>query len=771
MMTPLEKLTRGVLAAALAAVVVYGTLAGYRSMDDPDMWWQMASGRYMLESGHVMRTEVFSYTAKGQPWTYPVGACLLFYKLWTLGGATLLSLLSPAVCGAIALLLVWRGGITRGVMAALAVPSVAFSTLVRANMFSTLLAAIYLKILWDVLRRRAEEKTPRTIWILPALMLVWVNLHPGFIYGLALVFGFAMVRPHRLLPCASLTLLATLVNPWTWQIYGAILAQGGVMSAHSQFINEWKRTAVSWAVARDWLNLAEADNHLWWLMALALAGAVVGFFRRRRFSAGVWGGLLLIGSAAGAILYTRFYGISAIAAAIVGPELLDFGDHQRAVPKTKNYATLAASALLIAAVAWQSSAYITDRYNHTHLTLAHFGAGESYWLPERAAAFIEANHLPREIYADYALGGFLLWRLGPRADGRAGRYPVFIDGRAIPYGLDLFFQQMNMTAETLDRPDWQMAIDGWNVRTVVMSVDRFVGYRGTRFDKMCDSPLFKMVYLDDKAAVFVKSTDVTTPAMNCSTVKLAPPPCSTSKTQRYHFWMSAGTLYLSLKRGPEAIDALDHARVLFDGDPTWYQAYAAALGSQAKFADAETYARKAIAMRPAPITYDTLAGILKAQQRYDEAMEAYAQGAARSGSDAWDEWIPYADTALLAGRPQAAYDAADRILAESPFHGEAETMGRGLVARCLTLQGMALVQMLRPNDAIAVLGQAMHIADTDPKVQGPLLVATADANWQIGNREAALAAFRQAQVFGMEEGAAARTMVRLKQQMAAFGVK
>src|SRR5579871_534008 len=202
-----------------------------------------------------------------------------------------------------------------------------------------------------------------------------------------------------------------------------------------------------------------------------------------------------------------------------------------------------------------------------------------------------------------------------------------------------------------------------------------------------------------------------------------------------------------------------------------YQAYAAALGSQAKFADAETYARKAIAMRPAPITYDTLAGILKAHQRYDEAMEAYAQGAARSGSDAWDEWIPYADTALLAGRPQAAYDAADRILAESPFHGEAETMGRGLVARCLTLQGMALVQMLRPNDAIAVLGQAMHIADTDPKVQGPLLVATADANWQIGNREAALAAFRQAQVFGMEEGAAARTMVRLKQQMAAFGVK
>src|ERR1017187_1988679 len=99
--------------------------------------------------------------------------------------------------------------------------------------------------------------------------------------------AFAILRPRRLAFCALLTLLATLVNPWTWHVYEAILAQGGVMTYHQHFINEWKRTAISWTVLRDWLNLRESDNYLWWLMALALAGAVAGLFRKR-----AWGSLL-----------------------------------------------------------------------------------------------------------------------------------------------------------------------------------------------------------------------------------------------------------------------------------------------------------------------------------------------------------------------------------------------------------------------------------------------------------------------------------------------
>jgi tetratricopeptide (TPR) repeat protein len=775
--SPATSLSRVVRAAgwiAMAAVVIYGTLAGCHSLDDPDMWWQMASGRYMLQSGQVMRTEVFSYTAKGETWTYPVLAGMLFHELYTLGGFALLSLLSALVGGIIAVLLARRGGLLRCWMVALAVPAIAGATLVRANMFSTLLAAVYLSVLWTELSRENDEPTGKMIWMLPALMLLWVNLHPGFIYGLALVIGFAILRPKRLALCALLTLLATLVNPWTWHVYEGILAQGGVMTYHQQFIGEWKRTVISWAVLHDILNWRQTDNYFWYLMVIAMTGGIVGLFRKRP-----WGALLLLGSAAAAITYTRFSGLSAVAAAIIGPDLLarrksqQTRDEFQPSPwsRAARHLPLVSAALLLALISWRCIDYVSDRYYHTHIVLGRFGTGVSEWPPERAARFIEEHNVPRQAYEDYVMGGYFTWRLGPLAgknDEQAHRYPVFIDGRALPYGLDLFFQQMLMTAETMDRPDWQMAIYGWNIHTLILSTERFIGYRGARFDMFCKSNVFKLAYMDETASVFVRASDITTAPLNCDTVTLPPPPESAPAAHRYHFWINAGTLYYNLRRPQEALQAYDRARAIFDGDATWYQEYAEVLASQRKFDEAEKYLRKSIELRPASVNMHVLAELLEAQKRHAEALEWYSKAASRAGSDAWSEWLSFSEAAIAAGRPQDALDAIERVFAGSPYHGPAEMIGRGLLARCYTLKGMALLALLRPTDSIAALHEAMRLATTDPNVQGPLQVGVADAYWQTGRRVEARRAFDEAKKMGMGKNAYAKTMARLEQQMGAF---
>src|SRR5262249_49586873 len=140
------------------------------TMEDPDVWWQMAGAR------DFSRTEIFSYTAHGAPWIYPAGSGYIFYALFSLGGARLLSLLAPLCCAAIAWLLARRGGVLRASIVTLAIPSIAMATMVRANMFTTLLSAAFLTVLWE----------KRNKWILPPLAMLWANLHPGFIYGLAL---------------------------------------------------------------------------------------------------------------------------------------------------------------------------------------------------------------------------------------------------------------------------------------------------------------------------------------------------------------------------------------------------------------------------------------------------------------------------------------------------------------------------------------------------------------------------------------------------------
>ena len=59
-----------------------------------------------LQQHHVFSTDVFSYTAAGQPWIYPVLSGLIFYLLFLAGGYALLSWFGAvAVAGTVALLL------------------------------------------------------------------------------------------------------------------------------------------------------------------------------------------------------------------------------------------------------------------------------------------------------------------------------------------------------------------------------------------------------------------------------------------------------------------------------------------------------------------------------------------------------------------------------------------------------------------------------------------------------------------------------------------
>ena len=161
--------------------LIYAAAAGLRTISDFDVWWQLASGRELLATGHLPRVDVFSYTASGAAWTYPAGAGVLFYLIYGLGGYTLLSLLAPLAAASIAGLLLWRGGIVRACILAIAVPLIVGRTMLRAEMFTTVLTAVFLALLW--------EELP-VLWCLPVLMLAWVNLHPGFVAGIALVLMF-----------------------------------------------------------------------------------------------------------------------------------------------------------------------------------------------------------------------------------------------------------------------------------------------------------------------------------------------------------------------------------------------------------------------------------------------------------------------------------------------------------------------------------------------------------------------------------------------------
>jgi tetratricopeptide (TPR) repeat protein len=415
------------------------------------------------------------------------------------------------------------------------------------------------------------------------------------------------------------------------------------------------------------------------------------------------------------------------------------------------------AAILAAGVAYRAYDIFTDHLYHRENTMATFGLGVARWPTDRAAHFIEDHHLPRELYADYVIGGYLTWRMSPR-------YPVYIDGRALPYGSELFFEQMRLSIDGPDDLDWQQAMQTWKIRSVLILLERFIGYRGASLNKFCKSERVKLIYLDETAAVFALASETDLPAIDCKTVKLTPPPASAPEAERYHFWTNAGSIYYQMRRADDSDYAYNQALKIYAEDPVLLQGIGQVRIAQGRWEEGEAAFRRSIKLRPGTVNWQGLGDMLVKHHRPLEAMDAYRQSIARE-SVGFKEWASLGEAALAAGRPQQALEAAEHALAESPWRGPAAELGRGAQGRAMLVKGTALLALFHVQEAVAALEEAMKLAPGDPSVQGPLHAGLADAYKQMGRLDDARKAYEEAKRLGTDEGPYAPTMRRLEWQL------
>jgi hypothetical protein len=245
-----------------------------------------------------------------------------------LGGYALLSRFGAVVCAVTTGLLLRRGSITHALLAILAVPLIAIRTRPRADMFTVMLFAAFLVLLWRY------HRTGRTrLWLLPLLMIAWVNLHLGFAAGLVLIGGYVMTEAlemvwpgHREAAVARLrqgwpwliaTFGATLVNPWGWEIYGALLRQEGAMTAQLQWITEWGSVPLNWTVMSTGLSLRDPGGSFFLMLLIAAATVAVAVLRRQLGAA-----VFLSGAAVLAVEHIRFEALFGIVTVVVGADVL-----------------------------------------------------------------------------------------------------------------------------------------------------------------------------------------------------------------------------------------------------------------------------------------------------------------------------------------------------------------------------------------------------------------------------------------------------------------
>jgi len=214
------------LCAAAGAFAIAATVP----LVDPDMYWHLASGQWMLDHHEILRSDVFSSTVAGQP--YSVGEWLgelVFAVVFNVGGwaglAIFRALLAAAAAFALAGLSRRRGA---PLIAALLVVAwaVVFSKtrwIDRPAIFTLVLFPVVLDLLYA-----ARAGSRRALMLIPPLILVWANLHGGYAIGLALVLAFTVEAAARgrseFVPFASALVASvgfSFIDPETFGVAGA----------------------------------------------------------------------------------------------------------------------------------------------------------------------------------------------------------------------------------------------------------------------------------------------------------------------------------------------------------------------------------------------------------------------------------------------------------------------------------------------------------------------------------------------------------------------
>ncbi len=224
-------------------VIVYGTSI---NIADADLWHHFALLDYLLRTGHFPVGDTFSYDADYQliP-DHEWGSGLLFYPAYLLSPSTGLVVVKLIALG-LTLALTVRAGLGQRsptlletffyslVLLAL-LPS--FLSTIRSGAFTHLFLALW--VLWFQ-RERAGAPIPYAGYVVT--MIVWANVHPGFMVGLAwlaLITAWEFMTARAWLPrfmLLVLCLLATLINPFGWEIWTGI---SHAASISRDAIEEW----------------------------------------------------------------------------------------------------------------------------------------------------------------------------------------------------------------------------------------------------------------------------------------------------------------------------------------------------------------------------------------------------------------------------------------------------------------------------------------------------------------------------------------------------
>jgi hypothetical protein len=459
-----------------------------------DFWWHLKAGEIIVSTRTIPSTDLFSYTAAGR--TFILGnwlAEVIYYLVFRLGSFSLLVFANASLVMASFLpvyRLCWEATSrprVRIMSAALA--ALCFFVGARSQIFSFFFFALYYWILTEFRTRRRD-----LLWILPALMILWVNLHGAFVLGILLIgivlcsestkaylgLESAMLSVRELRKLALMMLLcaaATIANPEGLGIYRYLRAVAADPSS--------QRLVIEWQPPR--IDTPQGVLLFYGPFFLLL---IVLLYSKRRPD--ITDAVLFLASSAFALTATRniiwFIIISAPLLARYSPAgpVQAAGDDRKApVPGSERRLLnllLAVAAIFVLA--------LLSPWVHPRVYGASLVAPET---PVGAMDYIQSHRLQGRIFHPQEYGDYLIWRLWPQ-------HRSFIDGRVHLFGESFVREYQQIFCDS----GWERSLDSYDVRYMLLNKDPDRTESVHLMENARTSPGWTVLYEDGITVLFEK---------------------------------------------------------------------------------------------------------------------------------------------------------------------------------------------------------------------------------------------------------------------------
>lgn len=411
---------------AAAALALFLGLASQTTFADPDMFHELSLARDIVAQRAVPQGDGFAFTETRtstvhHEWGFGL---LLFGALRACGpvGIVLLRYVALITLFLGALHLARRRGASVSALAIVALPAIVMAHYVDLGTLraQTVTLTMALATLGLIERDRGGDR--RWAWVWFPMLLVWQNLHGGFVVGIGLLILHAAEQALRRAPVRHLVWIVLLsialmpLQPWGFD-YPRYLARAITMERAE--IIEWRSIAGAW----------------WPILVCFLATLVAAAFAlRRRVAAGGLGNtsgvLIAIAVAALAIRHQRHLSLYALVLVTqITPWFASAEkDRHRAAPRR---AFLIRYAAAIVAVAFFG--LFIEGAPHRLIVPANPGDHPRLLYPTGAVDFLARHRVHGRIIrvmTPFVVGAYVSWRLHPEVlVSLDGRYEVaYADG-------------------------------------------------------------------------------------------------------------------------------------------------------------------------------------------------------------------------------------------------------------------------------------------------------------------------------------------------------